>query len=77
MSGFREQIVSRATKLSIANREVYVATAEDLVLMKVLAGRPQDDQDIQGITAIQGSRLDWDYCLAVAEQLDQALEVVT
>lgn len=73
VSGFEEQIVSRATKLTIANRRVPVATAEDLVLMKLLAGRPQDNQDIRGIVATVGLTLDWDYLLSVAEQLDQAL----
>jgi hypothetical protein len=52
-----------------------VATAEDLLVMKMLAGRPQDDQDVQGIVSAAGSSLDWDYCLHVAAQLEQAIGI--
>ena len=43
--------------------------------MKTLAGRPQDEQDIQGLLAVQGDNLDWDYCITTAEQLGEAIEV--
>ena len=41
--------------------------------MKALAGRPQDDQDIQGMVIVQGESLDWDYCLQVANELGEAI----
>ena len=75
VSGFEQQIVSRATPLQIGTRQLRVATAEDVLLMKLLAGRPQDDQDVRGIVEIQGTNLDWGYCLTVAGQLDQALGI--
>ena len=74
-SGFEQQIVDRATKLAVSGRELAVATAEDLLLMKALAGRPQDDQDIEGIISIQRDAIDWDYCIHIAEQLEQAVDI--
>jgi hypothetical protein len=50
-----------------------VVTAEDLLVMKVLAGRPQDLQDARGIVAVQARRLDWEYCLDVARELGEAV----
>ena len=43
--------------------------------MKVLAGRPQDHQDISGIIAIQGSSIDWAYCESVAHHLAEVMEM--
>jgi hypothetical protein len=47
-SGFERQTVARAERLEIAGARIPVATAEDLLIMKTIAGRPQDAQDIQG-----------------------------
>ena len=73
MSGFEQQIVSRSESLPLAGTKINVATAEDLILMKVLAGRPQDEQDIAGIIATRGDTIDWDYCEAIASQLQEAV----
>ena len=75
VSGLEQQVVSRATHVTIGDRQFAVATAEDLLVMKVLAGRPQDDQDIKGIVKVGGDSLDWDYCLRIAEQLQQAVAI--
>lgn len=73
LSGFEQQTVARAEILPLAGRNVPVATAEDLLIMKILAGRPQDDQDLRGLVIAQGDRLDWQYCLKVATDLGEAL----
>ncbi|MGI8981962.1 MAG: DUF6036 family nucleotidyltransferase [Pirellulaceae bacterium] len=73
LSGFEQQIMSRAERLSLAGTEIAVATAEDLLIMKILAGRPQDEQDIQGLMIAQGKNLDWKYCTDLAAQLGKAL----
>ena len=75
VSGFEKQVVSRATDVTIDNRLFAVATPEDLLLMKILAGRPQDDQDVKGIVSVEGASLDWDYCLKVAARLEQAVGI--
>jgi hypothetical protein len=73
LSGFEQQVLSRANRISIAGVEIAVATAEDLLIMKLLAGRPKDDQDIQGLVIAQGKELDWDYCLQLAVNLGEAV----
>ncbi len=62
LSGFERQAVSRATPEPLAGRLISIATVEDLVLMKTLAGRPQDDDDVQGMLAAAADCMDWDYC---------------
>lgn len=73
LSGFERQAMARAEKLQLAGVSISVVTAEDLLMMKVLAGRPQDDQDIQGLMIAQGRRLDWNYCMQLAVELGEAL----
>jgi hypothetical protein len=75
LSGFEQQLVRRASPLNVANRQVNVAQAEELIIMKSLAGRPQDDQDLEGILLVQGNSLDWDHCLRVATDLEESLAV--
>jgi hypothetical protein len=74
LSGFEKQAVTRAEPIDLAGTTVAVATAEDLLIMKVLAGRPQDELDLQGLVIAQGNRLDWNYCLRVAADLSQAID---
>jgi predicted nucleotidyltransferase len=73
LSGFEQGAIDRAESLNISGSIVSVITAEDLVIMKVLAGRPQDEQDLRGIVAAQRESLDWDYCLRTAKELSEAL----
>jgi predicted nucleotidyltransferase len=74
VSGFEQQAVARAERLSVAGVLVSVATAEDLVVMKALAGRPQDEQDLQGLAIARGQQMDWNYCLNTASELGTALD---
>ena len=49
--------------------------SEDLLVMKILAGRPQDELDIRGIVGAQRDHLDWDYCLNIGRELGDALGI--
>src|SRR5262249_33108130 len=73
MSGFEQQLINRAVPVQIADFPIAVATAEDLLIMKVFAGRPKDDQDARGIATVRGHNLDWEYCLNTAAQLGEAV----
>jgi hypothetical protein len=75
LSGFEQQAISRAETLQLAGCDIPVATSEDLILMKLLAGRPRDEQDVHGIIAVQGGRLDWNYCEATAAALSEAIGI--
>lgn len=42
--------------------------------MKLLAGRPRDIQDAQGIAVVRGEQLDWAYCQKTAVELGTAVD---
>jgi len=59
MSGFEREAIARATHVHIGETSAPVVTVEDLLVMKALAGRPQDEQDIRGCrSSRRGDRLD-------------------
>ena len=74
LSGFERQVIARAEQTRVADCELALATAEDLLVMKLLAGRPRDVQDVHGIAMVQGERLDWQYCLKTATALGEAVD---
>ena len=73
LSGFERQLLARADEVSIAGFTAPVATAEDLILMKLLASRPRDSDDVEKLAQKHGPNLDWDYLTTTAQQLDEAL----
>jgi hypothetical protein len=57
---FEERLVARATSFEfLPGLSLLTCSAEDLVILKAFADRPQDWNDIEGIVARQAS-LDWD-----------------
>lgn len=44
------------------------------MIMKALAARPQDEQDLRGMLIAQGDRIDWRYCLKVARELSSEVD---
>ena len=71
---FEEQMLARARLSSIVSGQKYpVASPEDLIVMKALAGRSQDWQDIEGIIARQRMKLDWTH---IQTWLDPLLETI-
>jgi hypothetical protein len=73
VSGFENQIVKRSQPIDIGGSVFFVATPEDLLLMTTLAGRPQDLVDIDGIVGVMKAKLDWQYCIETARQLEEAI----
>jgi len=74
LSGFERQLIERAELVTVAGRSLRIATAEDLVVMKLLAGRPRDIQDAQGIATVRGTQMDWSYCQMTAAELGSAVD---
>jgi nucleotidyltransferase AbiEii toxin of type IV toxin-antitoxin system len=57
---FEEHMLDRAIPYDVLpGIRLPVATAEDVVIMKTVAGRPQDWLDIEGVLAKQRNKLDW------------------
>ncbi len=62
LPGYEEHVIDRAVPFDLGEgREVRLCAAEDLVIHKALAGRPQDLLDIEGVVARQGKALDVAY----------------
>ena len=73
LTGFEQQAIQRAEDVRFGRLSLRVITAEDLLLMKVLAGRPRDLDDTERIVAKQGKRLDWSYVFETAKQLEEVV----
>ncbi|MGH7588827.1 MAG: nucleotidyl transferase AbiEii/AbiGii toxin family protein [Gemmatimonadota bacterium] len=58
---YERQAIQRAVRIRIGASEVPFATAEDLILHKLFAGRPRDREDVLGVIRRQAEKLDWSY----------------
>jgi len=84
LTGFEQHAIERAAVATLLGVPVPVVTAEDLLVMKVLAGRPRDVEDAGQIARRQGAKLDRAYVLetgrlvgeAVGEDLTRRLEAL-
>jgi hypothetical protein len=56
-----EHILGRARWEQVGERRICVADAEGLLLLKLIAFRPRDQEDIKGILAANAGRLDLDW----------------
>lgn len=60
--GYEEEVIRRATECKIEKGcFVKICSAEDLIIHKAVAGRPQDLSDIESIIIRQGDRLNVRY----------------
>lgn len=57
---FEERLIERATEYDFGDGiSLRTASANDMIVLKAFAGRPQDWIDVEGIIIRQGSALDW------------------
>jgi len=62
LPGYEESLIDRARPYDLGDgRAVRLCSAEDLIVHKALAGRPQDLMDIEGIVVRQGTSVDVAY----------------
>jgi len=71
--GLEERFFARAESRNIEGVPVRVASAEDLIVMKILAGRPKDFDDVVAVLASYGTRLDEPYVRSTLQLLEGAL----
>lgn len=69
-NAFYEELLRRATPVVIGGVSVRVASAEDLVLLKLEADRPLDIEDVLSIKDGLGASLDMEYLRAQADRLE-------
>ncbi len=72
-SEYVREAIGRAKRFRRAGKMVRIATAEDLLIHKIIASRPQDFQDIEGILLRQ-RKLDWKYMEHWLRLFGEALE---
>jgi hypothetical protein len=72
-SGLEDEFLRRARFVDVAGARVPVLGPEDLIIAKVLAGRPKDIDDATGLWRLHGSRLDDGRIRSVLAQLEEAL----
>lgn len=71
--GLEEEFLERAVPVRLPGVTIPVITPEDLVITKILAGRPKDIDDVRGILRERRSTLDVERVRAVLHALEQAL----
>ncbi len=69
---FYERVLSRSRQIEVFNVNIRVASPEDLILLKLIADRPQDRVDVQAIIAAQ-QRLDLEILRCEAVELELTL----
>ncbi|HSY48569.1 MAG TPA: nucleotidyl transferase AbiEii/AbiGii toxin family protein [Thermoanaerobaculia bacterium] len=71
--GFEEDFLQRAIPVDIGGALVPVISPEDLIVTKILAGRPKDIEDIRGVINERRASLDIERIRMVLRLLEQAL----
>lgn len=71
--GLEEQFLERAREVRIGGVVVPVISPEDLIVAKVLAGRPKDVEDVRGILQERLDELDLDRVRQDLSMIEQAL----
>ena len=71
---YERQAIERATKVRMAGYPVRFATAEDLIIHKVFAGRAIDLEDAKAVVMRQGNRLDKAYIRRWLRVFGEAVE---
>lgn len=72
--GLEDLFFSRVESHVIAGVSIPVVAAEDLIAMKLLAGRAKDLEDVHAIVRTRGTTLDLDRVRATLRLLEQALD---
>ena len=72
-SGLEEEFLARAHVTDVAGTAVPMIDFSDLIIAKVLAGRPKDITDAAGLWRIRGQTADADRIRSVLRLLEEAL----
>jgi len=71
--GIEDEFHRRAITVDVGGVPVPFISPEDLIVTKVLAGRPKDNEDVRGILRARGAELDLAHVRATLHLLEQAL----
>ena len=69
---YEHKAIERARKVNILDQEVSFASAEDVVIHKIFAGRPRDLEDVKNIV-IKNPEIDTEYIQTWLKEFDRTL----
>jgi hypothetical protein len=72
---FEIEALAAASSEALAGVRISIAQAEDLIIFKAIAWRPQDQQDVERLLALHGDRIDLQRVRRHVKELGDALEV--
>jgi hypothetical protein len=72
--GLEPIFLDRLVVIRVDDLDVPVASAEDIVVMKVLAGRPKDLDDAASVIAAGGDGLDLEQARSTLREIERALD---
>lgn len=72
--GLEDLFFERLTRVEVEGLSIPVASAEDMVVMKLLAGRPLDLEDARAILEAKGPALDIGHVETLLTTLEKALD---
>jgi len=72
-SGLEDEFLARARDLDLGGVRVPTIDPEDLIVAKVLAGRPKDIEDARGLWRARGRGMDAARIASILGQLEEAL----
>src|SRR4030067_16132 len=61
LPGYEELIIERAIQREMGGWKMWICSAEDLIIQKVVAGREKDMHDVHSILVVQHGKLDYEY----------------
>jgi hypothetical protein len=74
LPGYEETVLDRSVEVMIAGEAFPICSAEDLIIHKMVAGRPQDISDVQGVLLRQEYTLDFGYVAEWLKRFSELLE---
>ena len=72
-SGLEDEFLRRAIPVDLDGTAVPVIHVEDLIIGKVLAGRPKDMEDVRNLWRLHGAAVDRGRIIQVLTMLEEAL----
>lgn len=71
-SPYEKQAIDRARKIRLLDQDVHFAAPEDVIIHKIVAGRPRDLEDVRGIL-LRNPDIDIDYIRLWLNEFSEAL----
>ena len=75
LPGYEENIINRAVNLDLGEMNIWVCSAEDLIIQKVVANRGKDWPDVESLLIGQWKNLDHKYIEGWLAEFAEALEL--